>query len=101
MIPIVVAISVAIFASSALGQGYGGDYHRRCPHPGDPSHGYCKVDGYKATYYCDDGYDLWDGDKDLYCYGGSWRGKKPKCRRNCEIKQPPRVYIRNLMSTII
>ena len=66
-----------------MSTGYG---KKRCDDPHDPDYGYCKSDGYTAEYYCNDGYDLWGGDRVRKCHDGYWGGKAPKCRKSGKLK---------------
>ena len=49
-----------------------------CPKLDDPDYGWVDVDGYKASYGCDKGYELY-GSKWRYCNYGKWGGYTPKC----------------------
>ena len=83
---IIVAVSVALFASSVIG-----DYDYYCPKPEVPSYGYIakgKQDYYEVgnevEYACDYGYKLW-GEKRIRCVSKGkteyWDGSAPECKK--------------------
>ena len=69
------------------------DDNKHCDHPKDPAYGYCKVSGYTATYYCNDGYEVYGGDRVRECHDGYWGGKEPSCRKKCKLKQLTRPHV--------
>ena len=69
-----------------------GHGNKGCGHPVDPENGYCKVSGIgpgsRATYYCNDGYELYEGYRIRKCgYDGQWNGKQPSCRKIGKVKK--------------
>ena len=67
------------------------DYdNKHCGHPKDPEYGYCKVSGTgygsTATYHCNNGYEVYGGDRVRTCHDGIWGGKEPQCRKIGKLK---------------
>ena len=86
MNPIVIAISVALFASSVFGDD---DYY--CPKPEVPTYGYISrgsKDYYRVgsvvKYACRSGYKLW-GESKITCVKKGeieyWDGSAPECKK--------------------
>ncbi|XP_048587222.1 limulus clotting factor C-like isoform X2 [Nematostella vectensis] len=63
-----------------------------CTNPGKPRNGYRHgndfSDGMTVSFSCRVGLDL-IGRERITCSGGTWNGRKPKCKRRCWVPKPP------------
>ena len=65
--------------------------NKGCDHPHNPEYGHCDVSGKgygaKATYRCNDGYQLYGKHHVRKCLkGGYWSGKAPLCKKIGKLK---------------